>query len=247
MIFANGNFWGRTIAACGSSDDPDRFRRFGPFGGLEFHLVDYNDLNALEKELKHPHTAAFMVEPIQGEAGIYIPDEGYLKGVRELCTKHNVLMIADEVQTGIGRTGRLLASEWENVRPDMVCLGKSLGGGFMPVSAVLADDEVMLNIKAGEHGSTFGGNPLACRIGMKCLELLEKENMVENSAKMGKYMLRKMREMTADKDFVAEVRGRGLFTAIEIHNTADITAMEITLRLMDLGLLAKPTHENIIR
>lgn len=182
VIFAKSNFWGRTLAAVSSSSDPSSFEGYGPFMP-GFHLVPYNDLAALEEELKHPFTCAFMVEPIQGEAGVVVPDANYLKEVRRLCTKHNVLMIADEVQTGLGRTGKMLCVDHDGVKPDIVCLGKALSGGVMPVSAVLADDEVMLNIKPGQHGSTYGGNPLACRVAVESLQVIIDEKLAENAEK----------------------------------------------------------------
>eukprot|EP01016_Furgasonia_blochmanni_P031505 TRINITY_DN3253_c0_g1_i1.p1 TRINITY_DN3253_c0_g1~~TRINITY_DN3253_c0_g1_i1.p1 ORF type:complete len:446 (+),score=123.77 TRINITY_DN3253_c0_g1_i1:3-1340(+) len=246
ILFAKNNFWGRTIAACASSDDPDRYRGFGPFNGLNFELIDYDNPEALESMLKsNPNIAAFMVEPIQGEAGVILPKPGYLKKIRELCTKYNVLLIADEIQTGLGRTGKLLACDWENVRPDLVCLGKALSGGFYPISAVLADNHVMLNIKPGEHGSTYGGNPLACAIGRKALDVLFEEKLTENAEKMGNLLMANLRGL--NKSFVKEIRGRGLLTAMEIHETDKIKAWDICIKLKGLGLLAKPTHGNIIR
>ena len=186
-MFAKDNFWGRTLAAVSSSNDPAAYQDYGPFLP-GFVSVEYNDLAALEVELAHPHTAAFMVEPIQGEAGVRVPDPGYLAGVRRLCTKHNVLMIADEVQTGLCRTGRMLCVDWEEVRPDIVVLGKALSGGVLPVSAVLCDDAVMLTIRPGEHGSTYGGNPLACKVAVAALEVLQRERLAERSAKLGEIL-----------------------------------------------------------
>lgn len=184
IVFAENNFWGRTMAAISSSTDPTSFRGFGPFMP-GFDIVPYNDLIKLEKAFQDANTAAFMVEPIQGEAGVVVPDEGYLKGVRNLCTEYNVLFIADEIQTGLGRTGKLLACDHETVRPDILILGKALSGGTMPVSAVLCDDDIMLNIKPGEHGSTYGGNPLACKVAIRALQVLKEERMIENAASMG--------------------------------------------------------------
>ena len=189
ILFAEGNFWGRTLAAISSSTDPSSFKGFGPYMP-GFGIVPYNDLTALENEFKDSTIAAFMVEPIQGEAGVVIPDNGYLKGVRDLCTKYNVLFIADEIQTGLARTGKMLACDHENVRPDILILGKALSGGTLPISAVLADDIIMLQIKPGEHGSTYGGNPLACAVAMKSLEVLKSEKMAENAEAMG-MLLRK--------------------------------------------------------
>ncbi|MEM6829316.1 MAG: ornithine--oxo-acid transaminase, partial [Bacteroidota bacterium] len=184
ILFANGNFWGRTLAAVSSSDDQDSFGNYGPFIP-GFELIPYNDLAALEKALEDPTVAGFMVEPIQGEAGVMVPDDGYLKKAHELCRSKNVLLIADEVQTGIGRTGRLLCSEYDEVKPDILVLGKALSGGILPVSAVLARNEIMLTMKPGQHGSTFGGNPLACRVAMSALEVLRDEKMTENAYALG--------------------------------------------------------------
>ena len=184
IIFANGNFWGRTLAAISTSDDPLSYKGFGPYmPGYE--VIPYNDLASLENSIKDPNVAAFMVEPIQGEAGVIVPDEGYLSGIRNLCDKYNVLFIADEVQTGIARTGKMLATDFEDARPDILILGKALSGGVLPVSAVLADDEVMMCIKPGEHGSTFGGNPLSCAVAKTALEVVEEENLAKNAAEMG--------------------------------------------------------------
>ena len=185
IIFAKGNFWGRTLAAISSSDDPISYTGFGPYMP-GYDLIPYNDLNALENELKDPNVCAFMVEPIQGEAGVIVPNDGYLKGVSELCKKYNVLFIADEVQTGIGRTGKMLACDHENVKPDILILGKALSGGVFPVSAVLADDEIMMCIQPGEHGSTFGGNPLACKVAKAALDVIIDEELSENAYKLGK-------------------------------------------------------------
>ena len=187
IIFANGNFWGRTLAAISSSDDPVSYKGFGPYMP-GYDLIPYNDLNALENELKDPNVAAFMVEPIQGEAGVVVPDEGYLEGVRKLCDKYNVLFIADEVQTGIARTGRMLATDYEDAKPDILILGKALSGGVFPVSAVFANDEVMLCIQPGEHGSTFGGNPLACAVAKAALEVVLEENLASNAEKLGRIL-----------------------------------------------------------
>ncbi|KAK7496298.1 hypothetical protein BaRGS_00012463 [Batillaria attramentaria] len=226
IIFVGGNFWGRTLAAISSSTDPDSFAEYGPYMP-GFTIIPYDDTDALEKEFQDPTVCGFMFEPIQGEAGVVVPQEGYLKKVRQLCTKYNVLMIADEVQTGLCRTGKFLAVDHENVRPDIVVLGKALSGGVLPVSAVLADDEVMLTILPGEHGSTFGGNPLACRVAVAALELLRQE--------LGKL----------PKDIVSIVRGKGLLNAIVITSHHD--AWDVCLKLRDNGLLAKPTHGDIIR
>ncbi|KAJ8250305.1 hypothetical protein COCON_G00222270 [Conger conger] len=244
IIFAEGNFWGRTMAAISSSTDPSSYEGFGPFMP-GFELVPYNDLPALERALQDPNVAAFMVEPIQGEAGVVVPEPGYLTRVRELCSQHNVLFIADEVQTGLARTGRRLAVDHEVVRPDLVMLGKALSGGVYPVSAVLCDDEVMLTIKPGEHGSTYGGNPLACRIAIAALEVLEEEKLAENADKMGQLLRAELRKLP--EDIVTTVRGKGLLNAIVIKETKDYDAWKVCLRLRDNGLLAKPTHGDIIR
>ena len=247
IIFAKGNFWGRTLAAISSSDDPSSYKGFGPYMP-GYSLISYNDLEALENELKDKNVAAFMVEPIQGEAGVVVPDEGYLSGVRELCTKYNVLFIADEVQTGIARTGKMLATDYENARPDILILGKALSGGVLPISAVLADDEIMLCIKPGEHGSTFGGNPLACTVARAALEVVVEEDLSSNAFELGKIFRNELNDRLSDSNIVKLVRGRGLLNAIVINDTPDSeTAWNICLALRDNGLLAKPTHGNIIR
>ena len=247
IIFANGNFWGRTLAAISSSDDPLSYSGFGPYMP-GYSLIPYNDLEALEAELTDPNVCAFMVEPIQGEAGVIVPDQGYLAGVRRLCTKHNVLFIADEVQTGIGRTGKLLATDYEDARPDILVLGKALSGGVFPVSAVLADDEVMLCIGPGEHGSTFGGNPLACHVAKAALEVIVEENLVDNALHLGDRFRAAMRDLIAESDLLTLVRGKGLLNAVVINDTPDSsTAWDICIALKENGLLAKPTHGNIIR
>ncbi|MGC6428438.1 MAG: ornithine--oxo-acid transaminase [Flavobacteriales bacterium] len=247
IIFAKGNFWGRTLAAISSSDDPTSYTGFGPFMP-GYDLIPYNDLESLEQELKDPNVAAFMVEPIQGEAGVVVPDEGYLAGVRQLCTKYNVLFIADEVQTGIARTGKMLATDFEDARPDILILGKALSGGVLPVSAVLADDDVMLCIKAGEHGSTFGGNPLACKVAQAALEVVVEEDLAKNAETLGIVFRDELNRRFENIDIVKLVRGKGLLNAIVINDTEDSsTAWDICIKLRDNGLLAKPTHGNIIR
>ncbi|XP_061613237.1 ornithine aminotransferase, mitochondrial isoform X2 [Phyllopteryx taeniolatus] len=244
IVFADGNFWGRTLAAISSSTDPSSYEGFGPFMP-GFELVPFNDVPALEKALQDPHVAAFMVEPIQGEAGVVVPDTGYLTQVRELCTRHDVLWIADEVQTGLGRTGRRLAVDHERARPDIVILGKALSGGVYPVSAVLCDDEVMLTIKPGEHGSTYGGNPVACRVAIAALQVMEEEKLVENAERMGQLLRSELSKLPSD--IVTTVRGKGLLNAVVIKETKDYDAWKVCLRLRDNGLLAKPTHGDIIR
>jgi len=247
IVFANGNFWGRTLAAISSSNDPSSYEGFGPYMP-GYILVDYNDLEALEKELKNPNVAAFMVEPIQGEAGVVVPDEGYLKKVSELCKQYNVLLICDEVQTGLARTGKMLASDHENVKPDILILGKALSGGVFPVSAVLASDEVMLTILPGEHGSTYGGNPLACAVAMEALQVLKDEKLAENAEAMGKLFREEMEKLKAEREFITLVRGKGLLNAVVIKPLEDgRTAWDVCLALKEAGLICKPTHGDIIR
>ena len=247
ILFAHGNFWGRTLAAISSSDDPLSYKDFGPYMP-GYDLIPYNDLEALERELKDPNVCAFMVEPIQGEAGVVVPDEGYLAGVRQLCTQYNVLFIADEVQTGIARTGRLLATDYEDARPDLLVLGKALSGGVFPVSAVLADNEVMMCLKPGEHGSTFGGNPLACAVAQAALEVVINDELASNAYKLGMRFREAMQDLVESTELVTAVRGKGLLNAIVINDTPDSsTAWDLCVALKDNGLLAKPTHGNIIR
>ena len=246
VVFAKGNFWGRTLAAISSSNDPSSFEGFGPFLS-GFELIEYNNLNALEEAIKDPNTAAFMVEPIQGEAGVIVPDNNYLKGVRALCTKYNVLFIADEVQTGLGRTGKMLACDHEGVKPDILILGKALSGGTIPVSAVLANNEVMLTIKPGEHGSTYGGNPLACAVAMEALKVLKDEKLSENSEALGIIFRDEMNRLKNESDLITDVRGKGLFNAIVIKERNGKTALDVCLKFAENGLLAKPTHGDIIR
>ncbi|SDH09784.1 ornithine--oxo-acid transaminase [Dyadobacter soli] len=247
-VYAAGNFWGRTLAAISSSTDPSSTNDYGPFlPGYE--IIPYNDLAALENVLKNdPDIAGFMVEPIQGEAGVVVPHEGYLQGVRELCTKYNVLFIADEVQTGIGRTGKRLACDWEGVKPDILVLGKALSGGTMPVSAAFADDEVMLTIAPGEHGSTYGGNPLACAVTIAALQVVQDEKLAENAEKMGQAFRRRMQDLQKQCSLIESVRGKGLLNAIVINDSEDSsTAMDLCYKMMEKGLLCKPTHGNKIR
>ena len=242
-----GNFHGRTTGIISASTDPLSTTHFGPFLP-GYQIIPYNDLNALEQALQNPNVCGFWVEPIQGEAGVFVPHEGYLSGASELCRRHNVLLMADEVQTGIGRTGRMLCCDHEDVRPDIIILGKALSGGVYPVSAVLADDAIMLTIKPGEHGSTFGGNPLACAVTMAALEVMRDEKLTENAARMGEIFRDRMRALQARTDRVKAVRGKGLLNAIDIRETDDgQTAWDVCLALRDNGLLAKPTHGDKIR
>jgi ornithine--oxo-acid transaminase len=244
MIFVEGNFWGRTLAAISSSTDPSSKSGFGPYMP-GYIIIPYNDLAALREAVKDPCVAGFMLEPIQGEAGVIIPDAGYLKEAFQICKEANVLFIADEVQTGLGRTGKMLACDWENVRPNITILGKALSGGVMPVSAVLCDDDIMLNIKPGEHGSTFGGNPLACKVAMAALEVIREEKLVQNSMAMGEIFRREL--STIKFSWIQAIRGRGLMNAMEVDPKAKFKAWDLCLKMRDLGLLAKPTHDNIIR
>lgn len=248
IVFVEGNFWGRTLAAISSSSDPSSYAGFGPYmPGYE--VIPYNDLAALETALQDPNVAGFMVEPIQGEAGVVVPDEGYLSGAYALCKKHQVLFIADEVQTGLSRTGKMLCCDHEGVRPDILILGKALSGGVLPVSAVLCDDHIMLTIKPGEHGSTYGGNPLACAVAKAALEVLVEEGLSDNAERLGQLFRERMQEIISKRpDLVLSVRGKGLLNAIVINDTEESeTGWNICLALRDNGLLAKPTHGNVIR
>ncbi|PAA80489.1 hypothetical protein BOX15_Mlig004784g2, partial [Macrostomum lignano] len=242
VIFASDNFWGRSLGAISASTDPSSFKNFGPFMP-GFEIIPYDDLPALEKALQDPNVAAFMVEPIQGEAGVVVPKDGFLRGARELCTRHRALLICDEVQTGLARTGKRLCSDHEKVRPDLVCLGKALSGGLYPVSALLGDDEVMLTVGPGEHGSTYGGNPMACRVGMAALQVLEEEGLAENADRQGALLRKELSRLSGK--VVKTVRGKGLLNAIVISQEFD--AWEVCLKLAEAGLLAKPTHGDIIR
>jgi ornithine--oxo-acid transaminase len=244
IIVCEGNFHGRTLGIISASTDPDCTRDFGPFLP-GFTKIPYNDLAALEAAAADPNACAFLVEPIQGEAGVFVPDDGYLRGAREICSRHKVLLVADEVQTGIARTGRLLCCDHEGVRPDVLILGKALSGGLMPVSAVLADREIMLCIKPGEHGSTFGGNPLACRVAMAALDVVREERLAENSERQG----RRFRERLAalGHPMIGAVRGKGLLNAVVVTPQGGKTAWDVCVAMKDRGLLAKPTHDHIIR
>ena len=244
ILFPEGNFWGRTIAAISSSSDPSSYQNFGPFVP-GFKQIPYNDIDALEAALQNKNVAAFMVEPIQGEAGVIVPDAGYLKAAHELCKRYNVLLIADEIQTGLSRTGKLLASDYDDVRPDILMLGKALSGGVMPISAVLCDDDIMNTIKPGEHGSTFGGNPLACVVAVAALSVLRDQNLADNAYQMGQLFRSELEKINTP--FISVVRGKGLLNAIEVTHQNPNAAWDFCLVLKDNGLLAKPTHGNKIR
>jgi ornithine--oxo-acid transaminase len=244
IIVCEGNFHGRTITVISMSTDPDSYKGFGPYTP-GFVKIPYDDIGALEKELQDPNVAGFLVEPIQGEAGVYVPCEGYLAKAYELCKKHNVLFIADEVQTGIGRTGKLLACDYENVRPDILILGKALSGGAYPVSAVLADDDIMLCIRPGEHGSTYGGNPLACKVAIAALEVIREEKLAENAAVLGEFFRSELGRIKSG--MIETIRGKGLLNAIVIRPKGGKTAWDVCVAMKENGLLAKPTHDHIIR
>jgi ornithine--oxo-acid transaminase len=244
IIFIEGNFHGRTIAAISASTDPMSYAGFGPnLSGLL--TVPFNNLSALAHALEDPNVAGLILEPIQGEAGVAIPDEGYLIKAYELCRMSNVLFIADEVQTGLGRTGKLLACDHEDVRPDMLILGKALSGGVLPVSAVLADDDIMMNIHPGEHGSTFGGNPLACRVAMSALQVIKDENLVQNAHYLGKYLRQELNKIK--HPLIKQIRGKGLLNAIVLDTDDEQMGWNLCLKMAEKGMLAKPTHHYIIR
>ena len=247
IVAVERNFHGRTTGIISASTDADSRNNFGPFMP-GFQIIPYDDVVALEQALQNPNVCGFWVEPIQGEAGVYMPAEGYLKTAETLCKKYNVLLMMDEVQTGIGRTGMLLASDHENVRPDLLILGKALSGGMYPVSAVLADDDIMLVLKPGEHGSTFGGNPIAAAVAMAALEIIKEENLIENARLMGEIFRNRMQQLKEKSHHVTLVRGKGLLNAIVIKPTNDgRTAWDVCVALKNNGLLAKPTHGDIIR
>lgn len=244
IIVCADNFHGRTITVVSMSTDPDSKARFGPYTP-GFEVIPYNDLLALEKTLEDPNVAGFLVEPIQGEAGVVVPDEGYLAKAYEMCKANNVLFIADEVQTGIARTGKILACDHEGVRPDILILGKALSGGVYPVSAVLADDDIMLTIKPGQHGSTFGGNPVAAKVAVAALEVVKEENLAERAEKLGKIFRSELKKINSE--MVELVRGKGLLNAVVIKPKDGKTAMDVCLKMAENGVLAKPTHDHIIR
>ncbi len=244
IVVCEGNFHGRTITIISMSSDPDAYRDYGPFTP-GFIKIPYNNLEKLEDTLKDPHVAAFLVEPIQAEAGIYIPEDGFLKNASDLCKKNKVLFLADEVQTGLGRTGKMLACDHEGVRPDILILGKAVSGGTIPVSCVLADNEIMLTIQPGEHGSTYGGNPLAGKVAMAAIDVIREENLIENAEKTGEIFRKEMQGIHSG--LIREVRGKGLLNAVEIKADREISAWDVCLAMKKNGLIAKPTHEHIIR
>ncbi len=244
IVVCDGNFHGRTITIVSMSSDPESYNDYGPFTP-GFVNIPYNDIEALEKELMHPNTAGFLVEPIQAEAGVFVPDEGYLNKAATLCKKYNVLLIADEVQTGLCRTGKMLASDHENVRPDILVLGKALSGGMLPVSCVLADDEIMLTIKPGEHGSTYGGNPIAAKVAIAAIAVLNDEKLADNATRIGQIFRDEMKKFKSP--LIAEVRGKGLLNAIQINPHEGRKAWDLCLAMKENGILAKPTHEHTIR
>jgi ornithine--oxo-acid transaminase len=244
IIVCNGNFHGRTITIISMSSDPDAYNDYGPYTP-GFINIPYNDLKALEKALEDPNVAGFLVEPIQAEAGVYVPEDGFLKKAYELCKKHRVLFAADEVQTGLARTGKMLACDHEGVHPDILILGKAISGGMLPVSCVLADDEIMLTIKPGEHGSTYGGNPIAAKVAMAALDVIQEEELAENAERMGKIFRKRMKSI--DSELIDIVRGKGLLNAVVIQSVNGISAWDVCVALKNNGLLAKPTHEHIIR
>lgn len=244
IVVCNGNFHGRTITIISMSSDPDAYNEYGPYTP-GFINIPYNDLTALEKALQDPNVAGFLVEPIQAEAGVYVPEDGFLAKAAALCKKYRVLFMADEVQTGLGRTGRMLACDHESVRPDILILGKALSGGMFPVSCVLADDEVMLTIKPGEHGSTYGGNPIACRVAMTALEVLQEEKLAENAERLGAIFREEMKSIRSE--MIQTVRGKGLLNAVAIKPVRGKSAWDLCLGMKENGVIAKPTHEHIIR
>ena len=247
IIFPKNNFWGRSIAAISSSTNPVAYNNFGPLLN-GFETVPYNNLNVLELKLKNPNCVAFMLEPIQGEAGVVVPCEGYLSNVKYLCNKYNVLFIADEIQTGLGRTGKILATDYEDAKPDILVLGKALSGGMMPISAVLSNDEVMLCVKPWEHGSTFGGNPLSAKVAKKSLEVIINEKLAKNAFELGDIFRKKLNDYISGSNIVKLIRGKGLLNGMVINNNRmGNLAWEICIDLMKNGILAKPTKKNVIR
>jgi ornithine--oxo-acid transaminase len=247
IVVCDGNFHGRTTTVISFSKDSNAYNNYGPFTP-GFVAIPYNDTDALKEILKNKNVAGFLVEPIQGEAGVYVPDDGYLKECKKLCEENNVLFIADEIQTGIGRTGKLLAVEHEEVKPDILILGKALSGGVYPVSAVLANDSIMLLIRPGQHGSTFGGNPLGARVAITALKVVSEENLAKNAQKLGEIFRFELNRIIKSTDLIKKVRGKGLLNAIVINDSPESdTAWNFCVKLAENGLLAKPTHGNIIR
>jgi len=246
IIACENNFHGRTITIISISTDPDSYKGYGPYTP-GFTIIPYNNIEALKKELEDPDVAGFIVEPIQGEAGVFVPDEGYLKKAYDLCKEKNVLFIADEIQSGLARTGKMLACDHEDVHPDILVLGKALSGGVYPISAVLASDEIMLCIKPGEHGSTYGGNPVASKVGIVALEVIKNEKLAENAEKLGKIFRDELKKIEAESEMVEQVRGKGLLNAMVIKPKAGKKAWDVCLALKENGLIAKPTHDHIIR
>lgn len=244
IIVCEGNFHGRTTGVISFSSDPSATKNFGPYMP-GYHAVPFNDLTALEQSFQDKNVVAFLFEPIQGEAGVVVPDEGYYTKVRTLCTEYNILMVADEIQTGLARTGKMLACDHEDVRPDILILGKALSGGVLPISAVLCDDEIMMTIKPGEHGSTYGGNPLACAVAIAALQVLKEEQLTQNAATLGELLRNEIRKLNSP--YIETVRGRGLLNAIVIKHPNPDAAWDICLALKENGLLAKPTHGDKIR
>jgi ornithine--oxo-acid transaminase len=244
IIVCNGNFHGRTITIISMSSDPDAYNDYGPYTP-GFINIPYNDVKALKKALGDPNVAGFLVEPIQAEAGVYVPEDGFLRKAFDLCKENNVLFVADEVQTGLARTGKMLACDHEDVRPDILILGKAISGGMFPVSCVLADDEIMLTIKPGEHGSTYGGNPIAAKVAIAAMEVIREENLADNAERLGKIFRKKLKSI--DSELIEIVRGKGLLNAVVIKPVNGKSAWDVCVALKDNGLLAKPTHEHIIR
>ncbi|MDP3916477.1 MAG: ornithine--oxo-acid transaminase [Bacteroidota bacterium] len=244
IIVCNGNFHGRTITIISMSSDPDAYNDYGPYTP-GFINIPYNNVKALEKALEDPNVAGFLVEPIQAEAGVYVPEDGFLRKAFDLCKENNVLFVADEVQTGLARTGKMLACDHEDVRPDILILGKAISGGMFPVSCVLADDEIMLTIKPGEHGSTYGGNPIAAKVAIAAMEVIREENLAENAERLGKIFRKKLKSI--DSELIEIVRGKGLLNAVVIKPVNGKSAWDVCVALKNNGLLAKPTHEHIIR
>ncbi|XP_014270600.1 ornithine aminotransferase, mitochondrial isoform X1 [Halyomorpha halys] len=244
VVFVEKNFWGRTLSAISTSNNPVAHEHYGPYMP-GFQIIPYNDLESVETALKNPNVCAFMIEPIQGEAGVIVPNDGYLKEVRRLCTKHNVLWIADEIQTGLGRTGALLAVDYENVKPDILIIGKGLGGGFIPISGILSSDDIMSVLTPGSHGSTFGGNPLAAKLAISTLKVIKEEGVVENSRILGEKLRKELRNQLPE-DVIPIVRGKGLMNALVVNPNYG-SAMDLSLIMMDLGLITKPCDDTTVR